>query len=69
MLRFGRWLESRNVLSADGQAAARKRISETIRAAIASEEAAGPPAASTLFDDVYAKPTWLIAEQKAELLK
>jgi pyruvate dehydrogenase E1 component alpha subunit len=69
LLRFGRWLEARKVLSADGQAAARKRISATIRAAIVSEEAAGAPASSSLFDDVYAKPTWLIDEQKAELLK
>jgi pyruvate dehydrogenase E1 component alpha subunit/2-oxoisovalerate dehydrogenase E1 component alpha subunit len=69
LLRFGRWLDTSKVLSTEAQDAAGKRISDRIRAAIAAEEAAGPPASSTLFDDVYAKPTWHLGEQKAELLK
>jgi len=69
LLRFGQWLKARNVLSTEAQETARKRIGEQIRAAIAAEEAAGPPPASSLFDDVCAKPTWLLEEQKAELLK
>jgi pyruvate dehydrogenase E1 component alpha subunit len=67
--RFGQWLRARGVLSAEAEDAARKRIGERIRAAIATEEAAGPPPASSLFDDVYARPTWILAEQKAQLLK
>jgi pyruvate dehydrogenase E1 component alpha subunit len=67
--RFGQWLGARGVLSVEAQSAAKARISESIRAAIAAEEAAAPPPKSSLFDDVYAKPTWLLAEQKAELLK
>jgi pyruvate dehydrogenase E1 component alpha subunit/2-oxoisovalerate dehydrogenase E1 component alpha subunit len=67
--RFGQWLTARGVLSTEAQLAAKARISESIRAAITAEEAAGPPAASSLFDDVYAKPTWLLAEQKAAWLK
>jgi pyruvate dehydrogenase E1 component alpha subunit len=69
LLRFGRWLDTRGVLSAEAQSAAKARITESIRAAIAAEETAGPPPKSSLFDDVYAKPTWLLAEQKAELSK
>jgi pyruvate dehydrogenase E1 component alpha subunit/2-oxoisovalerate dehydrogenase E1 component alpha subunit len=69
LLRFGRWLESRKLLSPDAQASMRKRLSDQIRAAIASEEAAGPPPSSTMFDDVCAQSTWLIEEQKSELLK
>jgi len=69
LLRFGRWLVARGALSADAQAEAKTRIDQRIRAAIASEEAAGPPPASSLFDDVFAKTTWLLAEQRAVLLR
>jgi len=63
--RFGRWLDAQKLLSNSGQTAAKQRISEEIRAAIAAEEAAGPPPVASLFTDVYAKPTWLLEEQKA----
>jgi len=69
LVRFGHWLDTTKTLTADVQEAASRRISAQIRAAIAAEEAAGPPASSTLFDDVYARPTWHLDEQKAELLK
>jgi pyruvate dehydrogenase E1 component alpha subunit len=69
LLRFGRWLDAGKILSAEVQASTRKRISDTIRAAIAAEEAAGPPSSSSLFDDVYAQRPWHLDEQKAELLK
>jgi pyruvate dehydrogenase E1 component alpha subunit len=69
LLRFGRYLAERGVLSEEAQAAARATIDKRIRAAIAAEEAAGPPPASSLFDDVYAKTNWLLAEQKSVLLE
>lgn len=69
LLRFGRWLDASKVLSTEAQEATGKRISDQIRAAIAAEEAAGPPASSTMFDDVYARPSWHLDQQKAELLK
>jgi pyruvate dehydrogenase E1 component alpha subunit len=69
LLRFGRWLDATKVMTAEDQEASSKRLSDEIRAAIAAEEAAGPPASSTLFDDVFDKPTWTLDEQKAELLK
>jgi pyruvate dehydrogenase E1 component alpha subunit len=69
LLRFGQWLRLRGVLSAEAEDAARTRIAKQIRAAIATEEAAGPPPTSSLFDDVYGQPTWLLAEQRTALLK
>ncbi|MBN2575838.1 MAG: 3-methyl-2-oxobutanoate dehydrogenase [Deltaproteobacteria bacterium] len=67
LLRFGRWLAASDILSAEAQAAARQRIADEIRAAVAAEEAAPPPPPATLFDDVFARPTWLLEEQKTTL--
>ncbi len=52
------------MLSVDAQAAARQRLTDEIRAAIAAEEAVGAPPAVSLFDDVVSQPTWLLDEQK-----
>jgi pyruvate dehydrogenase E1 component alpha subunit/2-oxoisovalerate dehydrogenase E1 component alpha subunit len=69
LTRFAAWLDSQKILSAEAYAAMRARITDAIRGAIASEEAAGPPPPSSLFDDVLAKPTWMLDEQKAHLGK
>ena len=69
LIRFAAWLDSQKILSAEAYAAMRARITDAIRGAIASEEAAGPPPLSSLFDDVVAKPTWMLDEQKAHLGK
>lgn len=69
LLRFTAWLHSQKILSTDAQAAMKTRIAEAIRAAIASEEAAGPPPLASLFEDVVAKPTWLLEEQRSGLLR
>ena len=68
LLRFATWLEHRQILSSEAQATMKGRIGDAIRAAILSEEAAGPPALTSMFDDVFARPTWLLEEQRAELL-
>jgi len=68
LLRFAAWLESQKILSTEAQAVMRTRLTDAIRAAIVSEEAAGPPPPASLFEDVVAKPTWLLEEQKAGLL-
>jgi pyruvate dehydrogenase E1 component alpha subunit/2-oxoisovalerate dehydrogenase E1 component alpha subunit len=65
LLRFGRWLAERNILDSTAQAAARARITDAIRAALAAEEAVGPPPTASLFEDVFARPTWLLDEQEA----
>ena len=64
LLRFAAWLERQKILSVDVQAAMRSRLADAIRAAIASEEAAGPPPLSSLFEDVVAGPSWLLEEQR-----
>ena len=69
LIRFAAWLDSQKILSAEAYAAMRARITDAIRGAIASEEAAGPPPVSSLFDDVMAKPTWMLDEQKTHLGK
>jgi TPP-dependent pyruvate/acetoin dehydrogenase alpha subunit len=69
LLRFGAWLDAQKILTAEARTAARQRIDEEIRAAIAVEEAAGPPSSASLFDDVLAEPSWLIKEQRAEYLR
>lgn len=69
LLRFATWLDSQKMLSVEAQATLAKRIEADIRAAIAHEEKAGPPARASLFDDVYAKPSWLLDQQRSELLR
>ena len=69
LLRFATWLDNQKILSTETQAAMRGRIGDAIRAAIASEEGAGSPPLASLFEDVVARPTWLLEEQKAGLLR
>jgi pyruvate dehydrogenase E1 component alpha subunit/2-oxoisovalerate dehydrogenase E1 component alpha subunit len=69
LLRFGVWLDAQKTLTTEAQTATRQRIDEEIRAAIAAEEAAGPPTVASLFDDVLAEPSWLLDEQRAEYLR
>ena len=65
IVRFSRWLAESGTLGAEAQASARQHLSDEIRAAIAAEEAVGPPPRASLFDDVFARPTWLLTEQRA----
>jgi pyruvate dehydrogenase E1 component alpha subunit len=65
ILRCGRWLADQGIFGAEAQAQVRQNITEEIRAAIVAEEAAGPPPSASLFEDVYARPTWLLAEQRS----
>jgi pyruvate dehydrogenase E1 component alpha subunit len=65
LVRFGRWLDAGKILSTDAQAAARARITQAIRAAVAAQGAVSAPDADTLFSDVFAAPTWILEEQRA----
>jgi pyruvate dehydrogenase E1 component alpha subunit/2-oxoisovalerate dehydrogenase E1 component alpha subunit len=69
LLRFGTWLHAQKILTVEAQTATRRRLDDEIRAAIEAEEAAGPPAKASLFDDVLAEPSWLLDEQRAEYLR
>jgi pyruvate dehydrogenase E1 component alpha subunit/2-oxoisovalerate dehydrogenase E1 component alpha subunit len=39
-----------------------------VRESIARQEKAGPPPVESLFDDVFEEPTWLLREQREQLL-
>ncbi len=67
LARLGRHLAARAILPAEAQEAARARLRDTLRAAIAQAETAAPPAPASLFDDVFARPSWLLEEQRAQL--
>jgi pyruvate dehydrogenase E1 component alpha subunit len=65
ILRFGRWLADSGILGVEAQAQTRQNLGDEIRAAITAEETAGPPPRPSLFEDVYARPTWLLTEQRS----
>jgi pyruvate dehydrogenase E1 component alpha subunit/2-oxoisovalerate dehydrogenase E1 component alpha subunit len=65
--RLESFLTHRGWLAAGEREAIAQRIDEEVRAAIARQEAAPPPALETLIEDVYEEPTWLLREQLAEL--
>ncbi len=65
--RFATWLAKRKILPTDAQTAMKGRLVEAIRAAIASEEAAGPPPLASLLEDVVARPTVPVEERKSGL--
>jgi pyruvate dehydrogenase E1 component alpha subunit len=69
LLRFATWLAAQSILSTEAQAIMRTHIGDAIRAAITSEEATAPPPVASLFEDVFAQPTWLLEEQKAGLVR
>jgi pyruvate dehydrogenase E1 component alpha subunit len=48
--------------------ALRAELDQSFRKAVELSENAAPPALETMFEDVYAKPPWHLAEQRAELL-
>ena len=61
LIRQGIWDMQRDV-------ALRDEIDERFRQSVAKAEATPPPALETMFDDVYEKIPWHLAEQRAELL-
>lgn len=60
-------LVARKAWSQDKDQALREKLLEQVNAAIKESEALPPPAVETLFQDVYAAPTWNLLEQQAEL--
>jgi pyruvate dehydrogenase E1 component alpha subunit len=68
LLRLRRHLERLGAWSDADEEALEKVLNEEIGRAITEVETHGLPARETLFDDVYAKPPWHLAEQRAALL-
>jgi 2-oxoisovalerate dehydrogenase E1 component alpha subunit len=65
--RFRQHLERRGVLSAARDGKIRQACKAEVEAAIEEAEKTGPPAVSTLFDDVFAERTAQLAEQHEAL--
>jgi pyruvate dehydrogenase E1 component alpha subunit len=65
--RLEAYLIKRGWLEAGEREALASRIEVDVRDAIARQEAVGAPELSTLIDDVFEEPTWLLREQLAEV--
>jgi pyruvate dehydrogenase E1 component alpha subunit len=65
--RFEAYLVSRGWLAAGDRDALAQTIETEVRDAITRQEAAAMPALTSLIEDVYEEPTWLLREQMAEL--
>ncbi|MEO6772800.1 MAG: thiamine pyrophosphate-dependent enzyme [Kofleriaceae bacterium] len=61
------WLQRQGWLAAGEREAWAERIETEVRDAIARAEAVGPPALTTIVEDVFEQPTWRLREQMAEL--
>jgi pyruvate dehydrogenase E1 component alpha subunit/2-oxoisovalerate dehydrogenase E1 component alpha subunit len=66
--RFAAYLEKRGLLDADAGAAMLGGAQEEIRQAVTRVEAARPVPVESLFEDVYEKTPWHLAEQRDALL-
>lgn len=66
--RAGLYLQERGWLEPGESDRLAKEIEAQVRAAIAEQEQIGPPAVSTLIDDVYQQPTWRLREQLDDYL-
>ena len=65
--RLEAWMMSRGWLADGEREALAAKLETDVREAIARQEAIGAPAKSTLVDDVFEQPTWLLQEQLATL--
>ncbi|MBK7533958.1 MAG: 3-methyl-2-oxobutanoate dehydrogenase [Myxococcales bacterium] len=66
--RMQRFLEARGFISQAEVSQMAAQMEAEVRDAIARQEKVGPPAVTSLFDDVYEHPTWILQEQRAALL-
>jgi pyruvate dehydrogenase E1 component alpha subunit len=67
--RLRRYLGQRGLVDDASDASLEQALNAEIADAIAEVEKQGPPERETLFDDVYAKLPWHLAEQRDALLK
>jgi pyruvate dehydrogenase E1 component alpha subunit len=65
--RLGLWLAAEKVLDAAGQATMRKEVDTEIHTAVAAEETIGPPPTATMVENVLARPSAALEEQRDEL--
>jgi len=65
--RFETYLKARGWLADGDHQALAAKLEADVRDAIARQEAIGAPALTTLVEDVFEQPTWLLREQLAEI--
>jgi pyruvate dehydrogenase E1 component alpha subunit len=63
------YLEERGWLEAGETDRMAKSIEDEVRAVVAEQEQVGPPAVTTLIEDVYEQPTWRLREQLEDYLE
>jgi 2-oxoisovalerate dehydrogenase E1 component alpha subunit len=68
LARYGKYLTSRGLLTADLEKSYRDALSDEVTACLKHAESVGPPNLMSLIEDVYAQPTANLREQLAELL-
>lgn len=66
--RMRKYLEKRGLWNDDEEAALWARVKADIDAAVKHAEAQPFPDPSTMFDDTFAEPTWMLEEQRRQLL-
>ena len=69
LLRFERYLEKHELLSAAKRESLEESIQSDITKAIAEVEAAAPPERESLFEDVYGELPWHLEEQRKQMLE
>jgi pyruvate dehydrogenase E1 component alpha subunit/2-oxoisovalerate dehydrogenase E1 component alpha subunit len=67
--RLRKYLVHQGLLDDAADARLEEELTAEIQAAVTEVEAYPPPARATIFDDVYAAPTWNLVEQRDELEK
>jgi 2-oxoisovalerate dehydrogenase E1 component alpha subunit len=67
--RVRRYLERRGLWSEAKEDGLKRGLEERLRSAVSVAESTPKPKIESLFEDVYAKPTWNLEEQRAELLE
>lgn len=67
--RLRRHLERRGLWNDGREDELKKKLEERLRSAVAVAESTPRPRVESLFEDVYARPTWNLEEQRAELLE
>ncbi len=69
LLAFRKHLEFKGVWDDAAEERARAEYDEELRDAIKAAEKTEPPALASMFEDVYAEPTWNLVEQREEMLR
>lgn len=66
--RVRRYLEAHDLWSDSAQGQLEVQLDERLKAAVRIAESTEAPALESMFEDVYARPPWHLAEQREELL-